>query len=133
MSFSLFGTFIVPSKKRKEREQTTIILTNPGIRNQGNSEDDAGRKVHSDEKNHIFMDNSDCDAGGSDITKRVVLPCLTSDSKSSNFWSAWNMGTHIRRLVEQRPETACIDGLKVGSILWIIAAHVMAIQSSTGV
>jgi len=29
-------------------------------------------------------------------------------------------------------DTACLDGLKVGSILWVIGAHVLAIQSSTG-
>jgi peptidoglycan/LPS O-acetylase OafA/YrhL len=51
---------------------------------------------------------------------------------STHFWSAWNMATHCRRLVESRPETSSLDGLKVASILWIIAAHVMAIQSSTG-
>ncbi|KAG7348892.1 acyltransferase family protein [Nitzschia inconspicua] len=50
---------------------------------------------------------------------------------TTSLWSAWNMHTHLRRLIQHRPETACLDGLKVGSILWIIAAHVMAIQSST--
>jgi peptidoglycan/LPS O-acetylase OafA/YrhL len=47
------------------------------------------------------------------------------------FWSAWNMTAHLHRLIQHRPETACLDGLKVGSILWIVSAHVMAIQSST--
>ena len=41
------------------------------------------------------------------------------------------MGQHLRRLIQHRPETACLDGLKVGSLLWIISAHVMAIESST--
>jgi peptidoglycan/LPS O-acetylase OafA/YrhL len=61
------------------------------------------------------------------------------DSSSSSsiqvppFWLAWDMSGHLKRLVSgRRTETACLDGLKVGSILWVIAAHVMAIQSSTG-
>jgi len=48
------------------------------------------------------------------------------------FWSAWDAREHLGRLTHQRSETACLDGLRVGSILWVIGAHVMAIQSSTG-
>ena len=48
------------------------------------------------------------------------------------FWSAWDMSKHFETLWTQRKETACLDGLKVGSILWVIFGHVMAIQSSVG-
>jgi peptidoglycan/LPS O-acetylase OafA/YrhL len=55
------------------------------------------------------------------------------DDKSARwFWSAWDARAHLQRLTHQRTETACLDGLKVGSILWVIGAHIMAIQSSTG-
>jgi peptidoglycan/LPS O-acetylase OafA/YrhL len=53
-------------------------------------------------------------------------------TKSNAFWSCWDMRKHLKHLQLQRPDTACLDGLKVGSILWVIAGHVMAIQSSSG-
>ena len=68
-------------------------------------------------------DNDDTDGDGDNNSCNHVLP---------PFWSVWNVQENLKRLVTYRPETACLDGLKVGSILWIIAAHVMAIQSSTG-
>ena len=78
--------------------------------------------------------------------QRAPSPISTSSSSSTNtttttdqddnmaqwFWSAWDARAHLQRLTHQRAETACLDGLKVGSILWVIGAHIMAIQSSTG-
>ena len=55
-----------------------------------------------------------------------------ADDRSRWFWSAWNATSHLEHLTRQRPETACLDGLKVGSILWVIGGHIMAISSSTG-
>jgi peptidoglycan/LPS O-acetylase OafA/YrhL len=49
------------------------------------------------------------------------------------FWSAFDVSTHLRRLVAESPgETACLDGLRTGSILWIVLGHCMAIESSSG-
>jgi peptidoglycan/LPS O-acetylase OafA/YrhL len=40
---------------------------------------------------------------------------------------------HLKRLLQQScRETAILDGLRVGSLLWIMLGHVMAIQSSSG-
>lgn len=50
----------------------------------------------------------------------------------SRFWSAWDMSKHLKNLFMQRSETAFLDGLKFGSIIWIIFGHVMAIQVSSG-
>eukprot|EP00535_Pseudo-nitzschia_heimii_P012659 CAMPEP_0197193926 /NCGR_PEP_ID=MMETSP1423-20130617/28260_1 /TAXON_ID=476441 /ORGANISM="Pseudo-nitzschia heimii, Strain UNC1101" /LENGTH=754 /DNA_ID=CAMNT_0042647253 /DNA_START=131 /DNA_END=2392 /DNA_ORIENTATION=- len=55
-----------------------------------------------------------------------------ADESSRWFWSAWNAKAHLEYLSHQRPETACLDGLKVVSMLWVIGGHIMAIQSSTG-
>lgn len=90
------------------------------------------------EGNESHRENKNTLSGGSS-------PISTSSSSSSDneakanenkqndwFWSAWDARGHMTRLTNQRVETACLDGLKVGSILWVIGAHIMAIQSSTG-
>jgi peptidoglycan/LPS O-acetylase OafA/YrhL len=51
---------------------------------------------------------------------------------TDTLWSAWDMSIHVRRLYVRRSDTAFLDGLKVGSILWVIFGHVMAIQCSSG-
>jgi peptidoglycan/LPS O-acetylase OafA/YrhL len=52
------------------------------------------------------------------------------------FWSAFDVSSHLWRLISpdksSHRETACLDGLRVGSIFWIMLGHVMAIQSSSG-
>jgi peptidoglycan/LPS O-acetylase OafA/YrhL len=49
------------------------------------------------------------------------------------FWSAFDLTDHWHRLVRLPPrDTACLDGMRVGSIFWIMLGHCMAIQSSTG-
>jgi peptidoglycan/LPS O-acetylase OafA/YrhL len=51
----------------------------------------------------------------------------------SSFWSAFDAARHLQRLLTpDHAETACLDGLRVGSIVWIMLGHVMAIQSSSG-
>ncbi|CAB9513264.1 nose resistant to fluoxetine protein 6-like [Seminavis robusta] len=45
----------------------------------------------------------------------------------------WNASYHWHKLCNTRHEaTACLDGLRVFSILWVILGHVMAIESSSG-
>ena len=65
-------------------------------------------------------------------TNERKFSLLTSCIPPERFWSAWDMSKHLTRICVQRPETSCLDGLKFGSILWIISGHVMAIQSSSG-
>ena len=58
-----------------------------------------------------------------------------SQQKQDTFWMVakhWNLYTNAAKLFHRRPATACLDGLRVISILWIILGHVMAIQSSSG-
>jgi peptidoglycan/LPS O-acetylase OafA/YrhL len=70
--------------------------------------------------------SSDYEGTNSDQARLLGL------ARSARFWSAWDMSQNMKQLCLQRPETACLDGLKVGSILWVISGHVMAIQSSSG-
>eukprot|EP00980_Cylindrotheca_fusiformis_P006679 scaffold1391_cov123-Cylindrotheca_fusiformis.AAC.17 len=56
----------------------------------------------------------------------------SKSTTQSQFWAAWDMPAHVRKLCTRRPETACLDGLKFGSIVWVVLGHVVAIQSSTG-
>jgi peptidoglycan/LPS O-acetylase OafA/YrhL len=100
------------------------------------------RKNHQSKKaEDIWEDHPINDEGGEE--KKEVIPYLDNhDARSAqgairskpflDFWDAWDISLHLKRLQQQRPETACLDGLKVGSILWVISGHVMAIQSSSG-
>ena len=76
-----------------------------------------------------------------DSTKSVltkVRPTTTECSceSSDSIWLAFNVGKHLRHLTQPSSHTtertACLDGLRVGSTLWIILGHVLAIQSSSG-
>lgn len=49
-----------------------------------------------------------------------------------HLMSDWNVWSNIRKLFVRRDATACLDGLRVLSMFWIILGHVMAIQSSSG-
>lgn len=52
---------------------------------------------------------------------------------SNPIWSAFDVSEHIQRITSQHcTETACLDGLRVGSLLWIVLGHTMAIMSSSG-
>ncbi|EEC44942.1 predicted protein [Phaeodactylum tricornutum CCAP 1055/1] len=49
------------------------------------------------------------------------------------IWSSFDMSRHVRRLNRQHStETAVLDGLRVGSISWIMLGHSMAIMSTSG-
>jgi len=52
---------------------------------------------------------------------------------TTNLFDCFDLSKHIAHL-QQRPDeaTACLDGLRVGSIFWIVFGHVLAIVSSTG-
>ena len=51
---------------------------------------------------------------------------------TSTLLRHWDIHTNLAKLFHRRPATASLDGLRVGSILWIILGHSMAIQSSSG-
>ena len=54
-------------------------------------------------------------------------------NNDSSIASHWNASKHWHTLCTSRHEaTACLDGLRVWSIIWVILGHVMAIQSSSG-
>jgi peptidoglycan/LPS O-acetylase OafA/YrhL len=54
-------------------------------------------------------------------------------TRPQTLMECWNASYHMHKLITARHDsTACLDGLRVWSILWVILGHVMAIQSSTG-
>jgi len=98
-----------------------------------------------EDRDESYQHNNTLNGGSSPISTSSNSSSTSSSSSSSDstsntygnqrnewFWSAWDAREHMMRLTHQRVETACLDGLKVGSILWVIGAHIMAIQSSTG-
>lgn len=85
------------------------------------------------------------DASGADTNKNQTNQNLDSDrtqatatkakvlTEDKSIIAMWNIYTNWNKLCSSRHEaTACLDGLRVFSILWVILGHVMAIQSSTG-
>ncbi|GAX11709.1 hypothetical protein FisN_7Lh079 [Fistulifera solaris] len=67
--------------------------------------------------------------------------CMDTDALSQTrhdhfhwHWScAFDLKSNLQKLVSVRDDrTNCLDGLRVGSLLWILLGHVMAIESSTG-
>lgn len=53
-------------------------------------------------------------------------------SRETSLLSDWNIKNNVSKLFIRRESTAFLDGLRVGSIFWIILGHIMAIQSSAG-
>jgi peptidoglycan/LPS O-acetylase OafA/YrhL len=110
VSLSLIGTF--QKQKRRPPQETLVWQEIPVV-----GEDAEEKK---------------------EVTPSRRIPSEIGDThspyttKSNAFWSSWDMRKHLKNLQLQRPDTACLDGLKVGSILWVISGHVMAIQSSSG-
>ena len=92
------------------------------------------------EQNGSYQYNNALNGGSSSSSTSSNSNSLSSIDRSKEdenkrntcFWSAWDIRAHMKRLKYQRVETACLDGLKVGSILWVMGAHIIAIQSSTG-
>jgi hypothetical protein len=70
--------------------------------------------------------------------KKESFPEVASDPPTAKprLWtdiiSCWNANANVQKLFERRASTASLDGLRVGSILWVMLGHVMAIQSSSG-
>ena len=53
--------------------------------------------------------------------------------RSDRVWSAFDLVEHTKHLMDRKSETTSIlDGIRVGSIFWIMLGHVMAIVSSSG-
>jgi peptidoglycan/LPS O-acetylase OafA/YrhL len=88
---------------------------------------------------HAASINKEIERNGSCRAYDVIVPLSRASrghpemSNLNRFWSAFDVSHHLKRLVSpDHPETACLDGLRVGSTFWIMLGHVMAIQSSSG-
>ncbi|KAL3922432.1 MAG: hypothetical protein SGILL_002209 [Bacillariaceae sp.] len=142
VALSLCGTFALPFKRRRigTRQSTSTPSTKKDDATDSDTEmnttldrlETATDFSDSDNDGNDDGDNRRYNNANSNSTEVSNTPAKSNQSSSSSeFWSAWDMGQHLRQLIQHRPETACLDGLKVGSLLWIISSHVMAIESST--
>jgi peptidoglycan/LPS O-acetylase OafA/YrhL len=109
-------------------EETSKLLDHPSIAN-GNENNSYANGIHDGDNNesHKLQYPSSIPFGTSEYR--------TNTNYDSSFWSAFDIGQHLCQLVQVHhslEETACIDGLRVGSVFWIILGHVLAIQSSSG-
>ncbi|KAL3915681.1 MAG: hypothetical protein SGILL_005532 [Bacillariaceae sp.] len=130
---SLWGTFGVPFSRRRRTTQQQIVEYQ--YNKTAHKMEDSDTEMNTLETTLASSRPSSCwegsDEGEHHHDNSNVVTETPATAQRSQFWSAWDMGQHLRRLIQHRPETACLDGLKVGSLLWIISAHVMAIESST--
>ena len=58
--------------------------------------------------------------------------CHRQRVRAHDLLSHFDMRVNVRSLLYRREATACLDGMRVLSILWVILGHLMAIQSSSG-
>jgi peptidoglycan/LPS O-acetylase OafA/YrhL len=66
------------------------------------------------------------------ITSETADQQLSTWGRLRQIIPEFNIFSNSPRIFKPRENTACFDGLRVWSILWIILGHLMAIQSSSG-
>jgi len=109
---ALVGTYVIPKRRRHQQLQQQAELQLAA--------------------SHPHCDDSYQEEKKEQSTPRASLTVPTTLPSSPSFWSAWNMQEHLDALCKHRPNTAALDGLRFGSILWVIFGHVLAIESSSG-
>mgnify|MGYP000296263132 CR=1 FL=1 len=119
---SLSGT----SYPTQDTQSDVSLTSDPSEASKTNYGPQNERRGNDDRQDDINHSHDDDDGGGGDddqgnsTTKQMIL-------------DSWNAHKHWHTICTSRHEaTACLDGLRVFSILWVILGHVMAIQSSTG-
>ncbi|GKY91096.1 hypothetical protein MPSEU_000082400 [Mayamaea pseudoterrestris] len=72
----------------------------------------------------------------SDGSRSILLQSNRTNAlsdKGDQYWEAFDLALHWKRLTAPTSaETASLDGLRVGSLLWILLGHSMAITSTSG-
>ena len=109
VTFALLGTYYIPKRQQQQQQQ---------------------REEHVAQ---LQMAEHDCTLFQEEKKEpqEEAVPTQAT-TPSSSYWMAWNMKHHLEVLCQQRHDTAALDGLRVGSILWVIFGHVLAIESSSG-
>lgn len=106
---ALIGTCVVPMRQRKVQEQRELQLV-----------------AHQEEQDNYHQEEKKEQSTPQPSTIRPP------SQHTSSLWNAWNIRQHLHALCKHRPDTAALDGLRFGSILWVIFGHVLAIESSSG-
>lgn len=139
--FTILGTRKMRRRRRRRRTKENDNRTKgEAFQSESISAVDWRQSSNSEiEQVECYLHDNVSNGGSSPASTSSSSSSSTMSSATENddaiwnwFWSAWDIRAHIDRLTHQRVDTACLDGLKVGSTLWVIGAHVMAIQSSTG-
>jgi peptidoglycan/LPS O-acetylase OafA/YrhL len=123
-------------KKRSQRLRSVVLI--PGLNNIHDDDDEQGLGVGGRDEVAGLLEN-----GFQEEKKQDYFPPVQHSTSLENpnemvvpsnpLWSAFDVSEHIQRITSQHcTETACLDGLRVGSLLWIVLGHTMAIMSSSG-
>jgi peptidoglycan/LPS O-acetylase OafA/YrhL len=112
----------------------TATLWKPKRRSHPNQQKDSSSKKfvardvlasYQEEKKEYTPKTSQVDDGVDD-------ECCAAPATPPTFLSDFNVFINVRKLFIRREATACLDGLRTVSILFVILGHTMAIQSSSG-
>jgi peptidoglycan/LPS O-acetylase OafA/YrhL len=109
--------------------EVTGLLENNGFQEEKKQEYYPGKHQHQHQHQHsVGM------AAWKPAHSQIEAPIsVSAPAPITRLWSAFDVSAHLERITSQPcTETACLDGLRVGSLLWIVLGHVMAIMSSSG-
>jgi peptidoglycan/LPS O-acetylase OafA/YrhL len=121
----------------KARRKKLRILNNTRVRGERPSAFDATRNVYElaelIEHKDLVQERKQQDYSSFQSYKEDSIVDKAETQEKGWLESSFDVSNHVKHLlVQHSTQTACLDGLRVGSIFWIMLGHTMAIVSSSG-